>query len=46
MFSNCFGLMQEWDIEGLSWDEEECGAQLVYVKRENLWLPDIFISEL
>ncbi|KAK0136589.1 5-hydroxytryptamine receptor 3A [Merluccius polli] len=37
--------IMEWDIEGLSWDEEECGTQRVSVKRENLWIPDIFIAE-
>ncbi|CAL8309713.1 unnamed protein product [Lota lota] len=38
-------LLLEWDIEDLSWDEKECGTQKVPVKRENLWIPDIFISE-
>lgn len=38
--------MLEWDIEGLSWDEKECGTKRLSVQRENLWLPDIFISEL
>ncbi|XP_067454268.1 5-hydroxytryptamine receptor 3A-like [Thunnus thynnus] len=35
----------EWDIEGLSWDEKECGTKRVSVPRENLWIPDIHISE-
>ncbi|XP_054458961.1 5-hydroxytryptamine receptor 3A-like [Anoplopoma fimbria] len=35
----------EWDIEGLSWDEEECGTKRVSVPREKLWVPDIHISE-
>ncbi|XP_054872387.1 5-hydroxytryptamine receptor 3A-like [Amphiprion ocellaris] len=35
----------EWDIEGLSWEEEECGAKRVSVPRENLWVPDIHIAE-
>ncbi|XP_070817546.1 5-hydroxytryptamine receptor 3A-like [Chaetodon trifascialis] len=35
----------EWDIEGLSWDEKECGATRVSILRENLWIPDIHISE-
>ncbi|XP_031715471.1 5-hydroxytryptamine receptor 3A-like [Anarrhichthys ocellatus] len=35
----------EWDIEDLSWDEEECGTKLVSVPREKLWVPDIHISE-
>ncbi|XP_029285458.1 5-hydroxytryptamine receptor 3A-like [Cottoperca gobio] len=36
----------EWDIEGLSWDEEQCGTTRVSVPRENLWVPDIIVSEL
>ncbi|KAK9519418.1 hypothetical protein VZT92_022151 [Zoarces viviparus] len=35
----------EWDIEDLSWDEEECGTKLVSVPREKLWVPDVHISE-
>ncbi|XP_037626102.1 5-hydroxytryptamine receptor 3A-like [Sebastes umbrosus] len=35
----------EWHIEGLSWDEEECGTTRVSVRREKLWIPDIQISE-
>uniref|UniRef100_A0A3Q2TZX1 5-hydroxytryptamine (serotonin) receptor 3A n=1 Tax=Fundulus heteroclitus TaxID=8078 RepID=A0A3Q2TZX1_FUNHE len=35
----------EWDIAGLSWDEEECGAEKVSVPREMLWLPDVHIAE-
>ncbi|KAM3619689.1 uncharacterized protein V6R79_012002 [Siganus canaliculatus] len=35
----------EWDIQGLSWDETECGTRRVSVKRENLWVPDILVSE-
>ncbi|XP_068564098.1 5-hydroxytryptamine receptor 3C-like [Cebidichthys violaceus] len=35
----------EWDIEGLSWDEKECGTRRVSVPRENLWIPDIHIAE-
>ncbi|CAG5864246.1 unnamed protein product [Menidia menidia] len=34
-----------WHIEGLSWDEKECGASHVTVPREKLWLPDINIAE-
>ncbi|XP_056270766.1 5-hydroxytryptamine receptor 3A-like [Pseudoliparis swirei] len=34
-----------WDIEGLSWDEKECGTTRVSVPREKLWIPDVFISE-
>ncbi|XP_070688308.1 5-hydroxytryptamine receptor 3C-like [Pempheris klunzingeri] len=35
----------EWDIQGFSWDEKECGTKRVSVPRENLWVPDILISE-
>ncbi|KAF1385598.1 hypothetical protein PFLUV_G00109460 [Perca fluviatilis] len=35
----------EWNIEGLSWDEEECGTTRVSVPREQLWVPDINIAE-
>ncbi|XP_056270857.1 5-hydroxytryptamine receptor 3A-like [Pseudoliparis swirei] len=35
----------EWEIEGLSWDEEECGSKRVSVPRELLWVPDIHIAE-
>ncbi|XP_028259739.1 uncharacterized protein LOC114434618 [Parambassis ranga] len=35
----------EWDIDGLSWDEEECGASRVSIPRDNLWVPDIHITE-
>ncbi|KAM8873736.1 5-hydroxytryptamine receptor 3A-like [Spinachia spinachia] len=35
----------EWDIEGLSWDDEECGAKRVSVPREKLWVPDVYIAE-
>uniref|UniRef100_A0A3Q1ENL6 Neurotransmitter-gated ion-channel ligand-binding domain-containing protein n=1 Tax=Acanthochromis polyacanthus TaxID=80966 RepID=A0A3Q1ENL6_9TELE len=34
-----------WEIEGLSWEEEECGAKRVSVPREKLWVPDIHIAE-
>ncbi|XP_076007343.1 5-hydroxytryptamine receptor 3A-like [Genypterus blacodes] len=35
----------EWDIEGLSWDEKECGTYRITVPREKLWVPDILITE-
>ncbi|XP_070765025.1 5-hydroxytryptamine receptor 3A-like [Enoplosus armatus] len=35
----------EWDIEGLSWDEKECGTKRVSVPREKLWVPDVQIAE-
>ncbi|XP_071344144.1 5-hydroxytryptamine receptor 3A-like isoform X1 [Trachinotus anak] len=35
----------KWDIEGLSWDEKECGTGRVSVPREKLWVPDIHIAE-
>nr|XP_061791005.1 5-hydroxytryptamine receptor 3A-like [Nerophis lumbriciformis] len=34
-----------WPIEGLHWNERECGTNRVSVPRENLWIPDIHISE-
>ncbi|XP_038554942.1 5-hydroxytryptamine receptor 3C-like [Micropterus salmoides] len=36
----------QWNIEGLSWEEEECGTKRVSVPRTNLWVPDIHITEL
>ncbi|XP_034003385.1 5-hydroxytryptamine receptor 3A-like isoform X1 [Trematomus bernacchii] len=35
----------EWNIEGLSWDDKECGTSRVSVPREKLWIPDIHIAE-
>uniref|UniRef100_A0A672IR21 5-hydroxytryptamine receptor 3A n=1 Tax=Salarias fasciatus TaxID=181472 RepID=A0A672IR21_SALFA len=35
--------MQEWDIYGLNWDEQECGTKRVSVPRDKLWIPDILI---
>ncbi|XP_060889753.1 5-hydroxytryptamine receptor 3A-like [Labrus mixtus] len=35
----------EWRIEGLSWDEQECGTKRVSIPREHLWIPDIVITE-
>ncbi|CAG08082.1 unnamed protein product [Tetraodon nigroviridis] len=42
---NCVCPVKEWDIEGLSWDAEECGTQRVSLPREKLWIPDIHITE-
>ncbi|KAJ7993465.1 hypothetical protein DPEC_G00272710 [Dallia pectoralis] len=35
----------QWDIEDLSWDEEQCGTWRIAVPREGLWIPDIKIAE-
>ncbi|XP_051231899.1 5-hydroxytryptamine receptor 3A isoform X3 [Dicentrarchus labrax] len=35
----------QWNIEGLSWDEKECGTTRISVPREKLWIPDIYITE-
>ncbi|XP_041647737.1 5-hydroxytryptamine receptor 3A-like [Cheilinus undulatus] len=35
----------EWKIAGLSWDVEKCGTKRVSIPRENLWVPDILITE-
>ncbi|XP_003974288.2 5-hydroxytryptamine receptor 3C-like [Takifugu rubripes] len=35
----------EWDIYGLSWDAKECGTHRVSVPREELWIPDIHITQ-
>ncbi|KAJ7993464.1 hypothetical protein DPEC_G00272700 [Dallia pectoralis] len=35
----------QWDIEDLSWDEEQCGTWRIAVPREGLWIPDITIAE-
>uniref|UniRef100_A0A3P9MGC4 5-hydroxytryptamine (serotonin) receptor 3A n=1 Tax=Oryzias latipes TaxID=8090 RepID=A0A3P9MGC4_ORYLA len=39
-------VVQEWNISGLSWDDEKCGTHRVSVPREHLWVPDIHISQL
>lgn len=44
--SFCYCLMQEWDIDGLSWDVQECGIEKVSVLRESIWVPDVHIAEL
>uniref|UniRef100_A0A8C4GII2 5-hydroxytryptamine receptor 3A n=1 Tax=Dicentrarchus labrax TaxID=13489 RepID=A0A8C4GII2_DICLA len=36
----------QWDIEGLSWDEKECGTTRISVPRELLWIPDVHITEI
>ncbi|XP_037554149.1 5-hydroxytryptamine receptor 3A-like [Nematolebias whitei] len=36
----------EWNIAGLSWDEQKCGTARVSVPREKLWVPDVVISEI
>uniref|UniRef100_A0A3B3HMS4 5-hydroxytryptamine receptor 3A-like n=1 Tax=Oryzias latipes TaxID=8090 RepID=A0A3B3HMS4_ORYLA len=41
-----FCVVQEWNISRLSWDDEKCGTHRVSVPRENLWVPDIHISQL
>ncbi|TWW57998.1 5-hydroxytryptamine receptor 3A [Takifugu flavidus] len=35
----------EWDIDGLSWDVQECGTEKVSVLRESIWVPDVHIAE-
>uniref|UniRef100_A0A3Q3WAX6 Uncharacterized protein n=1 Tax=Mola mola TaxID=94237 RepID=A0A3Q3WAX6_MOLML len=35
----------QWDIDGLSWDEKECGTRRVSVPREKFWVPDVHIAE-
>ncbi|XP_071344147.1 5-hydroxytryptamine receptor 3A-like [Trachinotus anak] len=37
--------VMEWNIDGLSWDEKECGTKRVSIPREKLWVPDVHISE-
>ncbi|XP_030229113.1 5-hydroxytryptamine receptor 3C isoform X2 [Gadus morhua] len=44
-FTTFLWIRLEWIIEGLTWDEKECGSEKLSVKRENLWIPDIFILE-
>ncbi|XP_039545761.1 5-hydroxytryptamine receptor 3C [Pimephales promelas] len=34
-----------WQIEGLSWDPDECGTKKISLPREKLWVPDIVINE-
>uniref|UniRef100_A0A3Q3NFZ8 5-hydroxytryptamine receptor 3A-like n=1 Tax=Labrus bergylta TaxID=56723 RepID=A0A3Q3NFZ8_9LABR len=35
----------EWQIEGLSWDKDKCGAERLSIPREMLWVPDVHIGE-
>ncbi|XP_041647340.1 5-hydroxytryptamine receptor 3A-like [Cheilinus undulatus] len=35
----------EWQIDGLSWDKDECGTERVSIPREMLWVPDVHIGE-
>ncbi|XP_068175437.1 5-hydroxytryptamine receptor 3A-like [Antennarius striatus] len=35
----------QWKIYGLSWDEKDCGTTRVSILRENLWYPDVHITE-
>ncbi|TRZ00011.1 hypothetical protein DNTS_022351, partial [Danionella cerebrum] len=34
-----------WQIEGLSWDPDECGTKRISLRREKIWFPDIVILE-
>ncbi|RXN13591.1 5-hydroxytryptamine receptor 3A-like protein [Labeo rohita] len=34
-----------WNIEGLSWDPDECGTDRISLPRKQLWMPDIVINE-
>ncbi|XP_073699888.1 5-hydroxytryptamine receptor 3C-like [Garra rufa] len=34
-----------WNIEGLSWDPDECGTDRISIPRKQLWRPDIIINE-
>ncbi|KAL1250975.1 hypothetical protein QQF64_018771, partial [Cirrhinus molitorella] len=34
-----------WNIEGLSWDPDECGTDRISLPRNNIWMPDIVINE-
>ncbi|XP_073793719.1 5-hydroxytryptamine receptor 3A-like [Danio rerio] len=34
-----------WNIEGLSWDPDECGTNRISLPRKQLWRPDIIINE-
>uniref|UniRef100_A0A672YHF1 5-hydroxytryptamine (serotonin) receptor 3A n=1 Tax=Sphaeramia orbicularis TaxID=375764 RepID=A0A672YHF1_9TELE len=34
-----------WDIEGLSWDEQECGIRRISVPRDMLWSPDVHVVQ-
>ncbi|XP_037626100.1 5-hydroxytryptamine receptor 3A-like [Sebastes umbrosus] len=38
-------LHSEWRIDGLSWDEKECGTTRVSIPRGKLWYPDIHMTE-
>ncbi|XP_051549327.1 5-hydroxytryptamine receptor 3E-like [Myxocyprinus asiaticus] len=35
-----------WNIEGLSWDPDECGTDRITLPRKKFWRPDIIINEL
>uniref|UniRef100_A0A672N2S8 5-hydroxytryptamine receptor 3A-like n=1 Tax=Sinocyclocheilus grahami TaxID=75366 RepID=A0A672N2S8_SINGR len=38
-------LVTFWNIEGLSWDPDECGTDRISLPRKKLWIPDIVINE-
>ncbi|XP_073699887.1 5-hydroxytryptamine receptor 3C-like [Garra rufa] len=45
IFDSFIWLYLFWNIEGLSWDPDECGTDRISLPRENLWMPDIVINE-
>ncbi|XP_073699886.1 5-hydroxytryptamine receptor 3A-like [Garra rufa] len=45
IFDSFIWLFLLWNIEGLSWDPDECGTDRISLPRENLWMPDILINE-
>uniref|UniRef100_H3C345 5-hydroxytryptamine (serotonin) receptor 3A n=1 Tax=Tetraodon nigroviridis TaxID=99883 RepID=H3C345_TETNG len=38
-------LVLEWYVDGLSWDEKECGFSRISLLRDTFWVPDIHIRE-
>uniref|UniRef100_A0A3Q4I384 Neurotransmitter-gated ion-channel ligand-binding domain-containing protein n=1 Tax=Neolamprologus brichardi TaxID=32507 RepID=A0A3Q4I384_NEOBR len=45
VFPSISAVKLEWDIEGQSWDEKDCGVERVSVPREKLYVPDVQIAE-
>ncbi|XP_039545758.1 5-hydroxytryptamine receptor 3E-like [Pimephales promelas] len=45
LFESYIWVFMVWNIEGLSWDPDECGTDRISLPRKQLWRPDIVINE-
>ncbi|XP_056116810.1 5-hydroxytryptamine receptor 3E-like [Rhinichthys klamathensis goyatoka] len=45
LFDSYIWVFLIWNIEGLSWDPDECGTDRISLPRKQLWRPDIVINE-